>query len=469
VPAVAAVVAVVRLAADPPAPRRAAEALRARAVRAEPPPPPLVHDRTDAQRHAGTLLDATLSDTRRRVVTLIDMVPSAKTPGERYRIQRELRRLLARRGSVIDADLRERLLAMLDTVAPEQRPVVMTALAGLRGDERVAAALLERLRNKPGDPDVHDVLARLGVPTIVPDLLAMLGEGRSDEPLLVATIGSLGGHAAARHFLASLDWPLRADTRAEIVRVLGGMNDAALLDEAARRLEHSSPVARRSLLAVLGSSSDPSHATAVRALLGDESDVLVRRTAIGILGRFGDEESGRLLLDLLSRGDAHERACAADAIGRIRDAGTVAMLATRWDGMGGDGRRAVLEAGAALQAPGAELLRIAAGRGLRDREMRVRVASARLLGRPNRDEHTDALASHLERAAHPTEQVEVLRALERIGTREAVARALDSLNLIRDRRYRDEWRMRLQHAADARRDEAVATVNVRTAGPLRAH
>jgi HEAT repeat protein len=172
-----------------------------------------------------------------------------------------------------------------------------------------------------------------------------------------------------------------------------------------------------------------------------ETDAETRRSAIEGLGRAGDVESGKVLLELVKSGPEDDRLRAVQAIHSIRDPATVEVLAQDYDGLDATGRQAILGAGARLPQPAEQLAKVAREKGLLDEEARVRTISARLLGRfKGRDENVEALGAYLSRCQHPSEWNAALSALESIGTRKAADEAMNGLGVVPNLQTRQGWR-----------------------------
>ena len=385
-----------------------------------------------------------------RIVELLDEMidPSLRFDQRRMKAS-ELQRLLRLMGNRVSPAVRQQLLEMLTTVEPRWMSLVGDTIGSLEGDTETAAALCDMLAEKPSNiRTTHAIYAALGkmnVKEVTPVLMGMLGHGRSDEHLIIRTVGALAGREELDALFSMLDKPLRDPTRREIELVLVQKSQGAkLLDKAVDGLGDADAVKRRSLLKILSSSRDPAHAEKVRDLLVNESDPESRRLAIQALGKFGDAESGKLLLELAKSGSQTEQRRAVQAIHSIRSAETVDMLGGGWRGLDPMGRLAVMGAASRLTIPTPNLEKLARTDGLFDDDLRVRTSSARVLGRPGRDANVGTLVDFLDRAKHPTETAAALAALERIRTKKAAEEAMRALRAVSNEKQRASWMRRFQ-------------------------
>jgi HEAT repeat protein len=328
------------------------------------------------------------------------------------------------------------MLRMLTSVEGKWRPLIGEALGYLQGDVDTAKALMGLLHQRPTNVYTRSaILAALGkmqVKEVLPDLVATLGAGYDSEPLIVRAIGQIGGLEASAALLDRLDKPLDRDTAAEIERVIGQAANPVVMEEIKRRLKDAPPKSRASMFDILAMTGDAAHAPAVRDMLGTETDVAARRSAILALGRFGDPASGDALLGLLEGGSETDRQDAARAMERVRDPATVQRLAESYATMGEPARLAVLLAGSRIASPGPKLVEIAK-EALRDPVERIRMPCARILGQRGRDEHVEILADYMKRAESYRERAAALSALRQIGTRKAADTALSLLDLLPER------------------------------------
>jgi len=383
-----------------------------------------------------------------RVVELLDTMMQEQDATRRWNLARELQDLLRTLGKRVDPAVRDRLLVMLTTVDPQWRGAVGEVLGSLEGDVDTANKLVDMLRNRTGEINtrraIYAALSKMNVREIAPRLLGMLGENYDDEFLAVRALGSVGG---MEETLALLDrmvkHPLRDETRREIETVLQTKRGAKdLMNRIAEALGQEPAVeTKRSLVKVLTASDDPEHRAMIREMAKNETDAETRREAILGLGRFGDEESGRILLDLVQTGEGNERLRAVQAIHTIQNSETVEALAKNYDTLDAEGRLAVLGAGARLLPPSDRMATIARDRGLHDDEMRVRTTSARLLGRQRgRDDNVEALGAYLSRSKHPSEWNSALQALYEIGTRKSAEEGIRGLGVVPNDQQRQHWR-----------------------------
>jgi HEAT repeat protein len=376
-----------------------------------------------------------------RIEELVDGMTDAKLrPDERMAMSRELQDLLRRMGHRVTPAVRERLLQMLGSAQPAWKDAVAGAIGSLDGDTDTAQALIEMLRNTPDDVHtrrgIYSALGMMNVPEVTPALLAMLGEGLQDEPLIIRTIGQVARPDELDQLFERLDMPLIAASRTEIERVLQERGRVpGLMDKVAKGLDGADPQKRRSLLRILQASTEPKHAEMVRDLLRTESDSESRAIAIQALGKFGDVDSGKALLDIVQTGTPEDQHRAINAVHSIRDRDTVAMLAGSFEGLGPEGRVAVMGAISRTPAPSEDMLKVAQ-RGLEDVDSRVRQAAARSLGQRGRDEGVEALVAFIERSSQRAEWSTALVALERIHSAKAAAAAIPLLRVVPNERER---------------------------------
>ncbi len=381
------------------------------------------------------------------------MINPTFTIAERTALSQELQRLLRQLGHRVSPAVRQRLLEMLSTAAPSWKPAIADAIGSLEGDTGTAQALLEMLKSTPDDLNTRraicSALGRMNVHEVTPVLMSMLGEGLEDEPWIIRTIGTLAAPEELEQLFARLDGPVVAASRSEIERVLQEKGRIpGLLDKVAAALETADAQKRRSLLKIISASNDPAHAAKVRELLKNESDAESRALAIQALGKFGDLDSGKVLLDLVQTGSQTDQGRAIQAIHTIHDRDTIGMLATGYSGLGPEGRVALMGAMSRLPAPTEEMLKLAQEQGLLDLDLRVRNAAARLLGKRGREEGVEPLIAFLDRSTHPAERSAALSSLETIHTHKAALAAIRSLRVVPSQRERERWEKRFQGIAD---------------------
>jgi len=389
-----------------------------------------------------------------RVVEILDGIMSEKDRTTRWQLSQELKKLLRTLGDDASPVIRERLLEMLRTVDPQWAPLVGDALASMRGDVKTARALIAMLEEESPNAyrrnAIYAALGKMGVREVSGKLLSMLGKGHADEAKIVQTLGQIGGPAEVQALFDKLDGLLNANTRREIEKVLRSKSATpGLMNQVAAALAEAEPEARASLLRVLAASKQPAHAEKVRDLLGAETDRTTRNAAIEALGEFGDEDSGRLLLELVQHGHGEDSRRAIQAIHRIKNPQTIDRLAEDWDRLDKQGRLAVMGAASRLPLPSDKLHGIGREAGLHDEAMRVRTASARLLGRRGKDENVVPLANYLGRAKRPSEVSSVLDALLQIGTPKAAEEGMRALRGVSmNMRQKDAWMKRFEKIRD---------------------
>lgn len=382
-------------------------------------------------------------------------------PDQRMALARELQDLLRQMGHRVTPAVRQKLLEMLSNSAPSWKDAVAGALGALQGDTETAGALLEMLKSTPDDLHtrraIYAALGMMNVREVTPQLMSMLGEGLPDEPLVIRTIGQLANPGELEELFARLDRPLVAASRSEIENVLrerGRMK--GLLDKVAAGLDapELDVQKKRSLLRILQTSTDPAHAAKVRDLLKTETDGESRTLAIQALGKYGDLESGKVLMDLVQRGDQNDQARAIQAIHSIHETETIGMLAVGYDRMSTEGRGAIMGAISRIPAPGEDLLKLAQEQGLIDNDLRVRNSAARALGKRGRDEGVDALVAFLERSNHPAERSTAFAALETIRTNKAALAAMRALRVVPNAQQRDRLEQTFRRIAEETQETA---------------
>jgi HEAT repeat protein len=384
---------------------------------------------------------------------LLGMTNPLLRADERMALGNELQNLLRQLGHRVSPAVRERLLQMLASAAPTWKDQIAGAIGSLQGDAGTAQALLEMLRNTPSDVStrraIYSALGMMNVREVTPVLMSMLGQGLEDEPLIIRTVGSLASPEELEQLFGRLDRPLIAASRVEIERILqekGGV--PGLLDKVSLALETADVQKRRSLLKILGASRDPAHAAKVRELLKSETDPESRAIAIQTLGKFGDLDSGKALMDLVQHGSQEDQGRAIQAIHSIHQRDTIGVLAEGYSGFTPEGRNAVMGAISRIPAPTEEMLKLAQERGLLDVELRVRNAAARVLGKRGREESVEPLVHFLDRSTHPAERSAALSSLETIHTNKAALAAIRALRVVPSDRERDRWEKRFQAIAE---------------------
>ncbi len=392
-----------------------------------------------------------------RIEELVEGMTDGKLrPDERMAMARELQELLRKMGHRVTPAVRERLLQMLGSAQPAWKDAIAGAIGSLDGDTDTAKALLEMLRNTPDDVHtrrgIYSALGMMNVPEVTPALLAMLGEGLQDEPLIIRTIGQVARPDELEQLFLRLDKPLIPASRTEIERVLQERGRIpGLMEKVATGLDGADPQKRRSLLRILQASNEPKHAEMVRELLKTESDSESRAIAIQALGKFGDVDSGKMLLDIVQTGSPEDQNRAINAIHSIKERDTVAMLAEGFGGLGTEGRVAVMGAVSRIPAPTEEMTKVAQERGLQDAELRVRTSAARALGQRGRDDGVEALVAYIERSGHRSEWSTAFVALERIHTAKAAAAAIRVLRVVPNDRERARLEERFRKIIDESR------------------
>ncbi len=103
---------------------------------------------------------------------------------------------------------------------------------------------------------------------------------------------------------------------------------AAATEQFAEQLPKLSPEAQVGLLRALTERGDATARPAVRGLLAESQDELVRIAAIEALGALGDQSDLRNLLELLSDGSPTEQAAARSSLIRLGGEATAATIAS---------------------------------------------------------------------------------------------------------------------------------------------
>jgi HEAT repeat protein len=132
----------------------------------------------------------------------------------------------------------------------------------------------------------------------------------------------------------------------------------------------------------------------------------------------------------------------------IKEGDTIEALAQDWNGMSDDVRKAVIGAASTLRQPGRNLTELARTKAIFDPDMRVRTAAVRVLGHTKDDENVEAIARYLGRCKHPSEWTTALRALMTINTKTAAERGLSYLDVVPDKRTRDNYARQFRKIID---------------------
>jgi len=159
-------------------------------------------------------------------------------------------------------------------------------------------------------------------------------------------------------------------SRRILVCGLSGILEPRHVEDVITALSSASADVRRGAAEVLGSVREPRVVKALIPLL-DDKDVWVKHAAARALGKIGAPEAVTPLLELLRRPDAHARAAAAEALGEIRDPtagdGLMEALQGLWGTEGWGARAAIAVAiGRLKDARGVELLAREARAGVKE-------------------------------------------------------------------------------------------------------
>lgn len=393
-----------------------------------------------------TLRERTLQSSRVREIIQEILTAPDQNRDERMKLHQELRQLIRQLGGYLDRSVRDDLLRMLTEVDEKWRPLIGDTLGYLQGDVETATRLMKLLKEDPKSVYTRNAiltaLGKMQVKEVLPDLIQLVGSGADGEPLIARAIGSIGGPEASLALLGMLGKPLRHDTQLEIERLLGQAQNPLVMERIREGLGDADRSERVSMLRILGMTGDAKHAPAVHALLADETDPIVRKAAIEALGRFGDPESGEILLQILQSGAKEDVAAATKAMYRIKDPETVMKLAGEWDRLGDDSRVALIGAASRLPDPGERMTEIATD-SLRSPLERIRTSAARALGKRGQDQHVDLLRDYLLRADTARERSTALQALRSIDTKKAAEAGLASLHVLPERQ-RASWRAQFE-------------------------
>lgn len=368
-----------------------------------------------------------------RILELLDQIMTLDKVTERHNLHTELQNALRELGGRIDPEIRDRLMKMLEEDSdPRFRPLIGQTLGALEGDAETAKRLVDLLKTRPANVYTRNAifiaLENMKVEAVVPDLLALLGEGHDNEELIVRAIGGIGGPDAQKALLQRLFQPLRPETRREIEAALGRVPDRTVLEAATAALPDADADAKASIVTMLGMTRDPRYAESVIRTLEGEAGENVRRAALRALGQFGDEKSGLTLLRYVSQGGDLARH-ATNALQSISNADTVTRLAEDFDRLPTEARAALMGAALRLPVPGAKLEKLALAT-LADGDERTRRAAIQVLGRRGRADHVEPVARAIERAQSMTELNAGMQALQSIATRSAAQAGLDRLHLL---------------------------------------
>jgi len=369
-----------------------------------------------------------------RVLAILEQIRGGEVdPTRNTALYLELQKLIRSLGYRVTRTTRNELIGMIDSVEPKWRPLIGQTLGNLRGDTETAAILMAKLEERPDNVYTRRALlaaiTNMEVPEVLPRLSKMLGAAYEEEHLIARAIGRIGGDQATDTLLAYLERePINGSTAREIERILGAGGDPRVLKKVEEGLASESKDKRISMLNVLAAARAEKSGAAIRDLLKSETDPGVRSAAIRALGHIGDADSGKLLLDLVERGDANQRNQAVNAIHTIQNAETVSQLAKEWNRLPDSAQFAVIGAAARLPRPTEDLVKIA-GDSLFDNNERVRTAAATVLGATRDEKHVGSLGAFLRGAKSPRERSVATQALRRIGTEKAADEVLRNLGV----------------------------------------
>ncbi|MDE0300160.1 MAG: HEAT repeat domain-containing protein [Candidatus Poribacteria bacterium] len=235
---------------------------------------------------------------------------------------------------------------LLSAVKDEQgvvRQEVATALGKIKGD-RVVAPLLSVLKKDKfestrkqaaialreldpvqADVDLIDVIQK-GVGTFEEDheVLSVMNE-------VVASLTKGGGAPTAKYIQDALKSADDEWTRSTLLKTLASLEHFAsvkgLADVFKSELQHSSYIVRKTAIGALGKYKDRDSVDVLIKVLQDENEYKsMRAEAAAALGALLDERASAPLLAALDNENAEVRAKAATALGAIKDANAVGKL-----------------------------------------------------------------------------------------------------------------------------------------------
>jgi HEAT repeat protein len=378
--------------------------------------------------------------TKSRVAEIMQRIKVGADATGRESLGVELAQCLRRLGPHVEPATKDELLELLTTIEPQWRGLVGTALGALHGDEETARKLLAIYKEERA-PDVHataaifDALSLMRTPGIAPDLLAMLDERGPHQTLVVQAIGAIGEPKSVTALIGRLDDS--TEPKNAIVAVLGASKDPAVLQamvDAASKGEPAIP-----LVQAMGQTRNVCFAPLLRTMA--DRDPEASSAILRALGCCADRE-GALYLLALAESDKPSSQVAARALHDVRAPDTVAILAEQWDKTGPRGRAAILEASSRLAHPSARIMAISR-EALEDPDERVRLVSARILGRRGERDNIAPLVDFLGRDTNSRELHAGLEALLRIELPEAAEKVLASLALLPETE-RNTYRIRAQ-------------------------
>lgn len=261
-------------------------------------------------------------------------------------------------GSWVDALVALRP-APVEADAPVDMRIKEVRRLGRYADERVAVELLlARLAEEPGPELRREILlalAGLASPASIPALSQELKKKDQDpEPVLVA-LGATGEPAAAAALVKALGRPETADKAADALERMGAVAVEPLAEQLGREgAERAARVLgaigdRRAIPALIGqvrargigngvrltavealqAIGDRRAGPAVAALLGEETDPVLRQAAVEALGRVGTKGQASALLKELERNKAGDALPALRALAAIDSRRAVPELKKR--------------------------------------------------------------------------------------------------------------------------------------------
>ncbi|MDX2161526.1 MAG: HEAT repeat domain-containing protein [bacterium] len=195
-------------------------------------------------------------------------------------------------------------------------------LLGEAGDPGAVEPLIEALGDSA--QSVRGNAARslgvLGDPRAIDALIALLSD--KDTTVRANAASSLGKIGDARAFeplVALLNDPAES-ARSSATAALGKLNDARALEPLRGMLHDESPEVRRNAVTAFGTLNDLRAFDWVAAVLSRSRDhIMVRRSAVYVLGRWGDVRALELLTEALHDSDEQMRRNAAEALAKLDD------------------------------------------------------------------------------------------------------------------------------------------------------
>ena len=310
---------------------------------------------------------------------------------------------------------------------PELRASMGLALMACKGDDELAEYLLSRIDEVDAEhtlPALCTALGGMQVETVVPELLArMHAADGARRRALIGALGCIGGVEAERGLIDVLAKELDQETRFAVVTAWPEEGVGRL----AEVIDEVTPVARASVVQILGRTKDVRYVPVVLDVLSESKDNAVIRSSLRALGQLGDKAAVERLLAVLNEPDGVYSDAAQEAMQFIRNAKSLEFIASHWEKLNTKGRSSVLLAVAELPDL-TDALRELALRSLEDEGMPVRTAAAWALGRRGADDAVEPLGQYLLRAKTDDDRFAGAQALSRIQSKAAAEAGLAGLS-----------------------------------------